>query len=330
MTSHDSPRVRRDLLVEAQRLTLDIDRTEDELERFRDLDVPAFRAWFAGHFAAERAVVRRLEDELAALTERHNGIVALAQMHELSLEHAYRLIESETRTYARANAATRARIDEERARRRAHTAAELDHEFHARTRAAANVDSHVSGEALDLEAVKTMYRRLARRLHPDAGPDRAGDDQRWRRRYWRLLQSARDRGDAAALADLDAVTKVRQMDLKECTLDEARRARHWLARENDELSTERDRAAATVAWGFGTAAADTVEGRVRAELHHDAEALRADIRALREEHEYLSLLGRAAPDPAGFAGPRTAGEGRRRARFTRRPVTTVQQLSFFD
>ena len=321
MTSVDPPRQRRDLLIQAQRLTLATDQIEDELEVFRARDVPAFQAWFKDRFLTERDQIKDLEAQLNQLTERHNAIVALAKMHDLSMERAYRLIEQEDHTFATANPATRDRIATERERRRGFIGEDLEAEFRARTRADVAAPTEET-PVINLDELKTVYRKLARRLHPDleVDPNDAGET-RWRRRFWGLLQTARDRGDAFGLTDLYLVTRVRQLEFRDFTLDEARRARAWLEREHEELSTEHQRARETVAWNFTLTSTADLERRVTEELRRDAGALTADIRELTEEHEYLRLLG---------AEPRPTGTSARRARATRRPVTTVQQLSFFD
>ena len=310
MTSHDSPRERRELLIEAQRLAQEIDRVEDELELFRERDRPAFERWFTGHFAAERDQIRGLEAELARRTERHNAVLALAQMKSLSPEDARARLDAEDRAYAAAAPAEREALDQERRMRREYIALDLEREFRRRTE---NITVEPPPEEIDVEECKATYRRLVRRLHPDVPHDPADvSEARWRRRSWRLLQDARDRGDARVIGDLYLVTRLRQMDLGDFDAADAHRVHAWLRRDLDDRTVERDRARDSVAWRFTKVEPDWVARRVREELRADQRALRAEIRLLAED----------APDRATTPP--------RRARPPRASATSIQQLSFFD
>lgn len=329
MTSADTPRVRRDILIDAQRLAQQIDQAEDELEDYRERDLPGFRAWFEGRFTEDQTRLAELERDLAATVRRHNQMVALAKMNEMPMERAFRMITEEDRAFARGNPATRRHIRDERARREAFLRDDLEREVTERLGPTPGSAPPAAARAADGAPIdaKLTYRRLVRRLHPDVrGEVDCPNELRWQRRVWTLLQAAHAHGDAETLANLYRVTLLRQMDFGELTLDDARDAHAWLSREFEALDAERDRVRGRPAWQFSRAAdEDVLIARVREEFRIDAAAVRAEIDEITGQHEYLALLDKSTSRPTGPIEPQP-----RRPRRGRNGPPSINQLSLFD
>ena len=324
MTSIDTPRVRRDILIEAQTLAQRIDLVEDELELYRERDLPAFNAWFEERFGDERAHLRQLEGELSLIVRRHNDVVALAKMHDLSMERAYRMVVEEDLAFARGNPATRRHIREERSKREHLLREDLEREVRDRLGAVHEASPVPTPAEPPADGdLKTIYRRLVRRLHPDVQRDLACPNElRWQRRVWSLLQGAYENGDAGTLRHLYRVTLLRQMDFAELTLADAREAFAWLSRELGALEAERDRARERPSWGFGAVTDfDALLARVREEFRLDINSVRAEIDEISGQHEYLALLDKSTTKRTGVIAvrPRRGSD-----------PASINQLSFFD
>lgn len=78
-------RFRRKILIQAQLMVQELDEIEDQLERFRDFDRPAFEVWQRQLFDADLKRLADLEQECRARTEKHLVVEPPAQQTRLAV-----------------------------------------------------------------------------------------------------------------------------------------------------------------------------------------------------------------------------------------------------
>jgi hypothetical protein len=145
---------------------------------------------------------------------------------------------------------------------------------------------------VEAEQIKLIYRKLVRRLHPDAqGPQAEPGELRWQKRIWDLAHSARQRSDRAELETLYKVTLLRQMDFTELTVANAHEVYAWLRSEFDRINTLAWQAQQTSAWGFSRQPdLRRLAERLRFLLQKEITAVEEELQELRGQHAYLEVL----------------------------------------
>jgi hypothetical protein len=125
----DDTRLRRDLFKEPAKILRKIERLEAAIAAFYSSDQRLFNEWLELTFRADREEIDRRTSEFRKLGEFHNEIVAAAEMLNISMPAAFRMLKLEQEQYARGNDEERARIDGLRAERQRYAMAEMAKEF---------------------------------------------------------------------------------------------------------------------------------------------------------------------------------------------------------
>lgn len=130
---------------------------------------------------------------------------------------------------------------------------------------------------------KTLYRKLARRLHPDVMKATSKVTAAWVQQTWLKVQEAYKNQDAEALQRLDLTTLIRMQELHHLSLDEIRSSAVALNSEFDDLRLSIKDLKKHPAWKFSSKRTfDTLKKKLKAKLDRDLEPLRYDIENLRE------------------------------------------------
>jgi hypothetical protein len=111
---------------------------------------------------------------------------------------------------------------------------------------------HHSSPNLNLsqtESLKSIYRKLARKLHPDSS-DVQTDSENWISQYWERMQKYYHGKDLPALEKLYTLTLLRLKDLSSLTLTEIRESQEWLNGDLQELRLASGDLKRSWAWGF--------------------------------------------------------------------------------
>ena len=102
-----------------------------------------------------------------------------------------------------------------------------------------------SGE--EVEALKLLYRKLVRQLHPDL---RGNNLTVWQKKMWERVQNANRRQDKKLLEKLFRMVLIRNQSLNDLTVSEILESRVWLKEEFENLSQEAHGLKKQPAWGF--------------------------------------------------------------------------------
>lgn len=132
---------------------------------------------------------------------------------------------------------------------------------------------------------KALYRKLARRLHPDVikVSDKVTDV--WVQQTWLKVQDAYKKNDAEALDRLDLITLIRMEELHEISLDEIRASEVALNREFQDLRFSIRDLKKHPAWKFSTKRTfDTLKSKIREKLRRELEPLKYDVEHLRKTY----------------------------------------------
>lgn len=130
---------------------------------------------------------------------------------------------------------------------------------------------------------KILYRKLARRLHPDVMKATNKVTAAWILQTWLKVQDAYKRDDAEALERLDLITLIRMEELHQLSLDEIRASGEALKREFKDMTLSIRDLKKHPAWKFSTKRSfDTLKDKIRKKLRRDLDPIKSDIEALRE------------------------------------------------
>ncbi|MNK98598.1 hypothetical protein D3C87_1189670 [compost metagenome] len=130
---------------------------------------------------------------------------------------------------------------------------------------------------------KALYRRLARRLHPDVKKASAKVTEAWVLQTWLKVQDAYKREDATALERLDLICLIRMEELNQLSLDEIRAGGAALTQEFEDLRFSIRDLKKHPAWKFSTKRAfDSLRSKIREKIRRELEPIKYDIEQLRE------------------------------------------------
>lgn len=294
-------RVRREILIQAQRFLQKIDENEDLLDRYLNFDLPTFQTWFDLTFANEKLQIELFERDYAQSIEFHNSMVALVKLRKVTMPRAFEILKAEQASYAAGSPSTRTRIETERLKREQYIRADLEATHleielvEPDIQPSSPLQRPVSN--IEAEQLKIVYRKLVRRLHPDLqGPNVDPGELRWQKRIWNLLLQARGRGDVLEIERLYKVTLLRQMEFSELSLQDAQDVHLWLSVEMQRLETELWHAQQNPGWEFSKVQdLRILEARSRERLTQEIAQLQHEISELKGQHAYLEVLSCKTP-----------------------------------
>jgi hypothetical protein len=282
-------RFRREVLLQAQQLIVAIDHTEDELEVFERQDQPGYREWLEYNFADKCGKLSALERDYTETIRFHNWVVAESRMRRITMANAYGKIRVEAQQYREADALARERIELDRRERENFVQLECGTEDFTTSAEPALFAPPTTASS---ESLKSVYRKLVRRLHPDLlGQENDSAELRWQKRVWNTAQVARRDGHLQELELLYKVTLLRQLELKELTIADAHEVHDWLAKELERLRVELNQARKNLAWNFSRKSISAQFQRdVEEYLNREIQALETELEDIKGQHAYLEVI----------------------------------------
>jgi hypothetical protein len=196
----DGRQVRDKARKEYERVLHDLEKGRKELDQFEKLDLPSYQKWLNRNLGALLTRLREAQEELAEVRSILAEVEWLASEEDISLREAYRRVIwkrehpqpeqpepdnrfDEKQQNGGATDDFMHRLEEEFARLFGSRAFNSDRESKARE------------PQPERDRVKELYRRLARRLHPDTQTDAHSRKLEW----WHQVQAAYENGDVNQL-----------------------------------------------------------------------------------------------------------------------------------
>jgi hypothetical protein len=144
----------------------------------------------------------------------------------------------------------------------------------------------------EIENLKSIYRKLVRKLHPDLQASGAAEAQSsWTKKVWDMVQKAYQGEDVDSLQRLLKLTLLRSNSLNQLTLDEIFDARRWLEKDLNQLEDEAQHLKLSPAWGFSQKKDYSVLSRsIEQEFQQMLNQVRFQIAEVRRELEMLEVL----------------------------------------
>lgn len=138
-------------------------------------------------------------------------------------------------------------------------------------------------------ALKGIYRKLARLIHPDAhSVETKGGMREWYSQMWERLQDAYKKRDLEAMRRLEMVVIIGIEDLQSLTLDEIKGSFKIFERELQEVQQTTKAKRTHPAWKFSKKRSyDSLIKRVKKDFQGNLDPLLEEIGRLKEFHEYL-------------------------------------------
>lgn len=142
---------------------------------------------------------------------------------------------------------------------------------------------------LDEERFKQIYRKLIRRLHPDAHA--SGPSASWMKRFWESVQKAYTLKDLKGLDKLLKLTLLRTQALDQLTVEEISEARHWLEKDLGVLKSEERQLKKSLAWGFSEKKDfSSLTKKIRRDFEKTLNTLLIEIQEIQELHSFLERM----------------------------------------
>lgn len=144
-------------------------------------------------------------------------------------------------------------------------------------------------DPLEDEKIKQLYRKLVRKLHPDAqGPETV---ESWMKRFWQRVQDAYKSKDAETLERLFKLTLLRTNSLNQLTFDEIGQAKSWLQKDLAGLQNEKSQLKRSMAWGF-TDLKDfkALSRKIRKEFEATRNSILSEIQKVKNQHQVLQAM----------------------------------------
>ena len=179
------------------------------------------------------------------------------------------------------------------------------------------------------EALKLLYRKIVRRLHPDLQANQQ-EPSLWQKKMWNRVQTAHQKQDHQELDKLLRLVLIRSRDLQELTLAEILESQTWLEEELELINGEAKELKQQPAWGFSRKKSyEALKRKLEKSLRQEMQPLEDQVHELKSEHAMLELLAKAGQTK----------RDRRREHQGRRSIAnrapgykdrSFKQRSFFD
>jgi hypothetical protein len=179
---------------------------------------------------------------------------------------------------------------------------------------------------LQEEKLKVLYRKLARKLHPDAHPGDRQKDRVWKNKLWLRVQESYRAGDTLTLEKLNHLVLLRDRDLNSLTVDEIRQSQNWLTEDLRALEREAKQLRRVPAWKFSKRKnLDPLIRNIRRDFREQMTKIESEIVELTAFHAILEGL---ASRPQKRAA-RKKGTTRKRRKSAKRQRRDDPQMNLF-
>ena len=319
----DSAPLRERELKRYQLIQSKFEKLQAEVRRYTEVDHPQFEGWYQSTFEKRLERRKQLETELQKLEAWATAVNELAYTHDMSVTAAYRKIKKANDEmeleYERQRAHAAEKEAEEQESQSQESAEEnFDREFESffrrrygarpksakaqaaydqlfkelyedfRTgnfRSSAHQQSpkaRVENESADF---KTIYRELARALHPDLNPDQSID----KKELWLEVQNAHLKGDLRSLQLIAAGLAFEQRkESGNIGLFDLEELRRNLEKKFNALQRKKKKFQRSTEWNFSTLQKDEVElKRIRSQF---ADEIDYKLKELEFRHRHLSAF----------------------------------------
>lgn len=245
----DSKPIRQKAQRDYQKATRDLDRAKAETERFHSHDKPLFTRWLHANFGALLTEMRELQ---AKLHETQDLVNEVQQEYfyggHSSIGQAYRAVLHRRSHPEEHQVSEEPGIDAEED-------AEFAREFEAAAREAAEEFwSRLNGKkaskgatpSLEGRRIKELYRKLARRLHPDNGLDLSTRETE----LWHRTQAAYEAGQVEVLETIFNLLDVDQNGTRSASVSALLRLTADLKKTLRAIKRELTSFRRDIAWNF--------------------------------------------------------------------------------
>lgn len=140
--------------------------------------------------------------------------------------------------------------------------------------------------------IKTIYRKLVRKLHPDLRAERdAKVSESWVEKAWHQVQAAYQQNNFEALAHLEKMVSLRSKDLQSLTVAEIKGSQVWLKEELKQLEKAQRQLRKLPSWGFSKLKDfRPLTLKLRKTFTDQIEEFAKKITELRSQHEVLARM----------------------------------------
>lgn len=303
------PAGRRRALLECRLDVLRLDELAAELKRFRAVDQPVFEEWFRERFGPAAAEVRALALRAGKarrwLQEVGDEVVA----HHLPPHLAYRAVQARYGGFSEDEAVFASTASANAEAAWGDGTLPWEELYPEATASDANgsqaevatverwlaEDIVVSTQGAEPERLRTLYRALARRLHPDVCRRTKACERRDAADLWLRVQRAYGLGDTAELELMATLCALREGDEEDAPAVDLAAVKRELVRQRDGLAATVARLRQLPCWRFPE----------KSDRPRDLERAERDIgrRLLRRQRQLLRELARLERQLARLAKP---------------------------
>ena len=144
--------------------------------------------------------------------------------------------------------------------------------------------------------LKSIFRKLMRKLHPDMHAATGEVPSIWVQRIWDLVQKSYSERDVASLERLFKVTLIRMSSFDELSMSELSEAKHWLKQDFKALEKEAAALKNSWAWGFSKKRNyNSLLSKIEKEYDRELRIVLAEIETLQDQHQMLETLASRPP-----------------------------------
>jgi hypothetical protein len=151
------------------------------------------------------------------------------------------------------------------------------------------------------EAMKILYRKLVRRLHPDLqngiqdGPSALAA---WHKKIWNRLQGSYEKRDHLDLEKIFHLVLIRSRDLTLLTISEIIQSRKWLEDEFADLTAQTKAMKKMPAWGFSRLKSqEKLERKLSKPINDEIRSLENEVISMKQDQKHLEVLSRVESQP---------------------------------
>lgn len=183
------------------------------------------------------------------------------------------------------------------------------------------------------EKFKQLYRKLIRKLHPDAHASQKPEG--WMKRFWESVQRAYNSKDLFSLDRILKLTLLRSNALDQLTVEEICEASEWLQKDLANLESEERQLKKSMAWGFADRSERKDFGmltrKIKREFEETIATILFQIREIRDQHRFLEAMAANEPtisEAQIYRKKKTQRNQKRRRSQKRRRYEDDNQESF--
>jgi hypothetical protein len=327
----DDSKIWENAFAELESVAQQMDYLEERVLLFSNEQLQ-FARWMETTFRSEKSEISTLNSKLFKLRQFHNWAIAISEIDKISFIDAYSEVLREDFRYTNGSQREREEIDRKRLQRDAFMQGRVKRQQMGEEEENNDFDDLFSeprdcgrnasespddvGESRPrpsgekAEALRRIYLRLVRALHPDLHASKV-ETVSWRSRMWLRGQEAFRRRDLAELENLFLLCQLRDRNFRALTLSDIRNSRSWLMKELKRLQQQAKHFKKSPAWGFSHRQKHVaIQRQMKRQMEREREGVLREISQLEEKRslmEYLSKDKSQSPKPRRAKRPQKMG-----------------------